>query len=136
MPKWIASHSIYRTSVSIICFQILFRIRHRALVNCTIFSCSEVVHIWFVILREVDWETTSINECHATTFFFSFSTSINIFLVWICFSFYTIIYFFFGGGGNFLKNWLFSAPKSSKWVTLLFSTLIINSCSELILSYF
>ena len=87
MPEGIASDSVDGTCVARIGFEILLWVWHWAHVDGAVLSCSEIGNVWFTVLREVDGETTSVDECHSTSLLFSFSSSVNIFLVGVCFTF-------------------------------------------------
>lgn len=49
--------------------------------NSTVLGRSEVVHVLLSVGREVNRQTTSVNEGHTTTFLLDVSASIHILLV-------------------------------------------------------
>lgn len=64
--------------------EVLLGIGHGALMNGAVLSSSEVVHVLLTVGREVDRQTTSINEGHAAALLLDFGASVDILLVGVC----------------------------------------------------
>jgi len=79
IPERIATHFINGSSVSMVHFHILFSVRSLALQDSTILSGSEVVHA--LAFREINRQTTCVNERHSTILLLHISSSIYILMV-------------------------------------------------------
>jgi len=83
MEEGVATNLVDGTSVTIVGIEVLLRIRHGALMNGAFLSRGEVVNVLLTILGEVNRQTTSVNEGHATTFLLGLSAGIGILSVWV-----------------------------------------------------
>ena len=82
VPEGIAANTVDRAHVTIVVGLVPLREGGRALVNRAVLSGYEVVITW-VICREVNRETSGVDERHATGLLLGNGTCIYIFLVGI-----------------------------------------------------
>jgi len=64
---------------------ILLRVRGLALQNSAIFSSSEVINT-LAIIREIDGQTSSVDEAHSTSLLLNISSSVYIVVVRVSFT--------------------------------------------------
>jgi len=85
VPERITTHLVNRSSMTMVHFHILLRVRGLALQNSAIFSSGEVINT-LAIIREIDGQTSSVDEAHSTSLLLNISSSVYIVVVRVSFT--------------------------------------------------
>ena len=79
IPVWVAPYFVNGPSVAVEAVHRLFRVRCLILQDRAVFSGCEVVYA-LAIVREIDRETSCVNEAHGPGFLLYVSSGIDIFV--------------------------------------------------------